>query len=431
MNTDELNQIRSIIKNIRDRDVSVMFSKEFPDTDLSQKLFYNYSASEFINLTNRIIEQLEVELQTDSSRFWPRSFYWHVIQGSVNHDLIKVLTNFDASIVANQWEQAGQLLELLIGFQITCGFWDRGARKLHSISKLKQKSLFIELEAKNEQINEVLKEIAALKAEYANQLSIRKADSQEVSEQLVLIKRHAEEISKLLNQAAGENGQLTQIVKDQNDYRDETKSHLSAISDIQNKLSDFQNEVKEKLHNAQSILEYITDKKEIVNKLAGTAGAGVLGQKFEARKVQLAWSSRYWLVGTILSVVAGGAWIGYAHSHFIKDGGELWKTIALNFGILVPAVFLIGFFARQFGRIRHFEEEYAFRSSVAMTASAFADLINADPEKHNTLITETVEKLYKLPVLLQERDNSGWLSQRGTERMVKATTELITAVKKP
>ena len=109
-----------------------------------------------------------------------------------------------------------------------------------------------------------------------------------------------------------------------------------------------------------------------------------------------------------------------------------WTTLALNFGLLLPAIFLVGFFGTQFKKVRHFEEEYAFRSAVAMTLGAFADRLKNVGTQHDALITETVEKLYRLPMLLQEREHgSGWFKQRAVERTLKTAVELVKEVKTP
>jgi hypothetical protein len=103
------------------------------------------------------------------------------------------------------------------------------------------------------------------------------------------------------------------------------------------------------------------------------------------------------------SFIAGAVWVGLAYKYLRKDGADVWQMVAMNFGLLVPAVFMVGWTMRQYGRERQFHEEYAFRSSVAMTLSAFADRLEGTSDGRSDLIRQTVERLYQMPLELSPR----------------------------
>ncbi len=274
--------------------------------------------------------------------------------------------------------------------------------------------------------------IEKLRGEQAAETAKRQADAATANTQLVTAKKDAEEINSLLNKATGVNGQITQIQRTQ-------KEHLDAIAAERVEIGKFKTETetaladaKSKLADSEKRLAHMEEKEDWVNELAGTAAAGVLGQKFEARMRQLSSASNWWLGGTVISVILAGVWLGLSHKYFMVPGSDIWTTLALNFGLLLPALFIVGFFATQFGKVRQFEEEYAFRASVAMTLGAFADRLKDSNEDHNRLISETVEKLYKLPVLLQEKEQgASWFQQKSVERTLKSAVELVKEVKTP
>lgn len=240
-----------------------------------------------------------------------------------------------------------------------------------------------------------------------------------------------EVVGTLLNQATSHQAAIEQILAQQKTNHATFVQELAEIAKSKQDLSEKLGQAADNLTQSEGRLAFMREKADWVSQLAGTAAAGVLGKKFEARMRQLNASAEIWAKATAWSVVAAAIWLFYCHTYLIIEGESVWATFALNFGLLLPAIFIVGFFAKQFGKVRHFEEEYAFRSAVAMTVSAFADRLADSPDERHKLIAETVEKLYRLPVLLQEKESHGWFSQRSTERMVKATTELVSAVKKP
>jgi len=432
MTPQEISQIRTNINQIRALNVPELLAKQFPAVDLAEHRFSNLTASQLITLMERVLTQYSDALDTPDAALLCKGFYWETAQQGMAHRHIVTVVQQLATYLSNkQWDAASQHLELAIGYLMQIGYWDRSSRKLQSVGKLRLSDLFQDLNTKVAQFREILVLCNNMSAEQKQAVAKRDADAAAVSGQLAQAQKQATAISDLVAKSTGQNGQLVQILTTQEANLAKTETELKAIAEGRTQLAGALKTASEKLTSSDERLKFMEEKAEWVNELAGTAAAGVLGQKFEARMRQLATASNWWLGGTIGSVILGAGWIGISHKYFMRSGGDVWLTLALNFGLLLPALFLVGFFAKQFGKVRQFEEEYAFRSSVAMTLSAFADRLAGDDNERNRLITDTVEKLYRLPVLLQEREPSGWFSQRSTERMVKATTELVAAVKQP
>jgi len=432
MTPPEIDQMREALQNIRQQSVPELIAAEFPNEDLTAKRFTNLTASQFISLLDRAVAQFTEAIEHPDAFLLCRGFYWETSQQGMSHrNVASVVQQLANLISAKNWAGASHQLELIIGYLMQAGYWDRSSRKLQSIGKLRQSELFMDLEAKARQFTEIQKQLNDLRAQQQQETTKREADAAAVASELSKAQKQAAEIETLVKTSTGQNGQLVQILSTQSENLEKAKVELKASQEIRAKLTEELRQAAEALSSSEARLKFMESKEAWVNKLAGTAAAGVLGQKFEARMRELSTASNWWLAGTILSVVAGAVWIGLAHKYFMQSGSDVWLTLALNFGLLLPALFIVGFFAKQFGKVRQFEEEYAFRSSVAMTLSAFADRLENDVAERNKLIADTVEKLYSTPVLLQEHEPDGWFTRRSTERMLKATTELVAAVKRP
>ena len=63
----------------------------------------------------------------------------------------------------------------------------------------------------------------------------------------------------------------------------------------------------------------------------------------------------------------------------------------------LPAVGLLLFAISQYVKERNFQEEYAFKSAVALTINSYADQLNEITNK-DKMIMESVTQIYKSPI---------------------------------
>jgi hypothetical protein len=432
MNQQELQQLKTHLQQLADCKTSEWLASQFPDTDLSARQLYNYTVSEWEGLVKRIVSIFQSHLDGPFIRHWPIQIHFYSqTLGNTTINVAQALNQIAAHIQSRNWDHAAYYTEAVIAYLIQMGAWGPTPRPWHVVDRARHHALFSDLELKEQQLRALIAEIQSLKAEQANLATQRAQETAQINSQLSQAQAHAGEISTLFTQATSHQATIDQILGQQKTNHAAFVQELAEIAKGKQELTEKLNQAADKLTQSEGRLSFMQEKADWVNGLAGTAAAGVLGKKFEARMRQLSQASKLWARATAGSVVAAAIWLYVSHTYLMIKGETVWTTFALNFGLLLPAIFIVGFFAKQFGKVRHFEEEYAFRSAVAMTVSAFADRLADSPQERNKLIAETVEKLYRLPVLLQEREPHGWFSQRSTERMVKATTELVSAVKKP
>lgn len=437
MNQQQRTNCLQLIDNIEQFDIAHLLAKRYPGEDLRTISFADTSAAEFLENSKRMASQFKIELSGSNAKWLPTGYNWDTAtQSNAHRQIYDVLNTFWSNFSSENWTEAAQYLELIIGYEILCGFWNKIPKLSVSENRVKQQRLLSDLSLSLEQSKAVIKRAEERDQELNSSIALRKIESEQMTELLAESTRHQQQISTLLNQSSASDGSLQQIVSNQQTNLNETKAQIAHLSEQMLSLDSSLKEAAEKLKESEARLNHMKDKEEWVNKLAGTAAASELGGKFEARKKELRMSSWFWLIGVIVSLVVSGAWLVKAHFWLwhesnLVDSSKIWLVVAVNLGLLAPVIFGVGFMIRQYGKERHYQEEYAFRSSVAMTLSAFADRLVEDKDERNKLIKETIEKLYRLPNLLEAQPSRSFFGPgKAIKDSIQAATEFVKEIKK-
>ena len=344
---------------------------------------------------------------------------------------INSLQQFANSLNGNSWPDAAVFLKVLIEYQVFCGFWDRGPRQLYSLTRLRREKVLKEIETRQRQVLATVADARGMMTQLRETVGAIKAAKDEVAEATGGIRKTAEEVGTLLAKSSGHNGRLEEMVNTEQARVEQADLHLKSATEGLSAVTTKANELGTLLAESEKRITNIKEKEALVNEIAGTAAAGLLGQKFEARRKELGRVCNWWLVGLTLALVVSAAWLWATHKYFHIDGVVFWEQLASNFGLMLPALFLVLFVAAQYLKERNFQEEYAFRASVAMTLKAFADEMVTGNAERNQVLRETVARLYQMPngLLAKEDENPASVSKAVTE-FLKGTTELVKEVKK-
>lgn len=436
MNQDQVTQIRQILDQIDQFKVGQVLAESYPSQDLKTVMFDELSAAEISELTQRVTCQFRTELDQHNARLLPTSFYWETAQiSNANRKIVEVFSQFLGYLQGRNWAACGQSLDLLIGYQMICGFWDRGSKTRYSANRARQQTLFSDLELQLEVMKQATKQADGRSSELTAIIQQRESESQQMAAHLAEGTRQQQQIATILNQCTTSDGSIQQILSSQQTNLTESKSLLTQLNERTQTLEGQIKDAAEKLLSSETRLKHMQDKEAWVNKLAGTAAAGELGGKFEGRATSLKHSAWGWLVGVLLVLVASSFWTLKAHdwlwSNVTVNASNVWFVLAANFGVLTPVLLGIGFVITQYGKERHFQEEYSFRAAVAMTLSSFADrLSESSPAERDKLIKETIDKLYALPHSLQPKAKDALLNDGKLKDNIGAVTDLIKAAKK-
>lgn len=145
-----------------------------------------------------------------------------------------------------------------------------------------------------------------------------------------------------------------------------------------------------------------------MNDLIGREVGASLFETFKQRKGELAPSIEFWKWSVPITAIATIVWILIL---FGLNGAENMslQTIIVDSIKALPAVGLLLFSISQYTKERNFQEEYAFKSAVALTINSYAEQLKHENNR-DKLIMESVTEIYKTPLRSthekEKRENS-------------------------
>lgn len=110
-------------------------------------------------------------------------------------------------------------------------------------------------------------------------------------------------------------------------------------------------------------------------------------------------------IASILSIV----WVYLVFTNFSSDLGMPWVNLVVNAVKTSPAWLLVEFCIAQYKKEREYQEQYAFKSAVAMTITSYSDMLSDN--KHDEisikerLLLQAVNNIYEKPTIVQEKKN--------------------------
>jgi ABC-type multidrug transport system fused ATPase/permease subunit len=260
---------------------------------------------------------------------------------------------------------------------------------------------------------------------------------------------HSEEITRLLTSSTDTNQQISGLLNQQNSNLETIKERIKEEKEIFDEFSADLKQLKESYteqisittkHNAtfEKQLETILDKSKtfderikVLNELIGKEGAVKLFNTFNDRKKELEEPVKNWakvVFGT--GIFALALIIGIFTNFFGLVGGYPtaidWHYLLINSLKSVPVMIVLYFAIKQYVRERSYQEEYAFRSAIALTVQAYGDIAGS---KKEDLISKAVENIYNMPTMMKERNGLFSFKTRQLTETLKELNETIKNVK--
>ena len=247
---------------------------------------------------------------------------------------------------------------------------------------------------------------------------------------LATIQEHRDNIIKMLQEAKESKNNVQ-------DIESEIKSFFQKIDDYKEKIESFIKETKEKVVDFETATKSILEKnqehqKEIDNQLQKAVGISLFST-FAKRKEQLSPSLWGWLFLIILSVIVTVVisyniindftnFISYIDS--MKNTAKIildtnssatlsnnienlnahisWMWIFLKMTLLLPLIYLISFATSRYSKERRLIEEYAFKSTISLALTPYADLIKKIEDegadsKYRDFLIASIENIFSVP----------------------------------
>ncbi|MCB9234782.1 MAG: hypothetical protein H6581_24225 [Bacteroidia bacterium] len=451
----DANQKEAIFKQIqsfKELDLDKLLGDVFPaKEDWDEKKIKYWSITELRALLPYVFETFELRLRQSDYHILP--FHNKVEEidtaDSVSNTLARIITYLNSGnceLVENE-------VRSLIQYATKFDFWQKDKVKMHPIAEKDIKILQNRLSILQEQIESLNKEqkekIDVLNRYQANWTSF--SQKQEVvASRIETLKvnseSHLKEIENFREEAIRKDEQMKNYVSQHEEHVGKIKETLRNWSEHLQKLGEkgekLINEIegseekpgllprmKANLSQSSAELEFFSDTHEYLDQLLASAVGASLFETFARRKEQLENPVKTWTWITLGMVVLAVVWVYlvFGNIWIFGDGPEGWIGFALDSIKIIPILFLVGFSVDRFRRERKYQEEYAFKSAVALTIKGYVDLIETQENKEK-LILESVQGLYKSPIY--QKTAKGIDPQEVLEVVKKSPELLIEILKK-
>jgi hypothetical protein len=269
----------------------------------------------------------------------------------------------------------------------------------------------------------------------------------QITNNLAKSNQEVKEISNLLNQSQKDNQQINSYLEQQKEKYTEIKKlfqiEQSIFEEFRKKSGELEDNINksltasdEKLKQSEEQLQFILGKKEDIVRLTGMAADGSLGSKFDERQNKLNKGIRFWRwavpVITLLAII-----YIFVIFNFFKPNSEIsiWVLLCISLLKTTPALFVLFWVFRQYVKERNIQEEYAFKSAVAMTITAYSDLLDDRDSSTNTsrqqMILNAIKEVHRAPRILDEKDlSSDGNVAKNVQETLKQILHLVQEIKK-
>ena len=137
------------------------------------------------------------------------------------------------------------------------------------------------------------------------------------------------------------------------------------------------------------------------------AADGSLGSKFDQRQITLSDGLSFWKWGVPLVTFLSVLWVIAVFTWLPTHTNNEWINLLVNLLKTTPAFILMGFVFSQYGKERNLQEEYAFKSAVAMTLTAYSGMLEKGDDAVNKtrqeMLLKSIQQVYLQPRIHPEK----------------------------
>jgi len=420
MNIPQRDQLIQIIEGFDVDELKASLAEYCKDEeDINATLINGIPVAYYLSLTTKVIKQLHQELEDSGYITLPTAYSYGGEIG--NGNLVSDLSSLISHINSENFNASTQFLLRLAHYQRVNGFWELNIRRTIKKSEKKITEETESLELQKIVIRERIEELKDIKSEaeqYKNNvLTFLNENSSQV-------KTLEAALQNLINQSDNINNMYTNASnvvekinsqlslgeskrKDIESLHDESKEELS---DIKSKLSEIKNENNDNINVFNALkssfeekLSFVEDKHSLfiernkyLDDLIGREVGASLFETFKQRKNELSPSVTFWKFAVPLLAFFCIVWV-FLLFHWSEPQQIDYKILLINSLKALPAIGLLLFGIAQYGKERNFQEEYAFKSAVALTLNSYAEQLLSDENK-DALILASVSSIYKSPI---------------------------------
>lgn len=451
MNINQKQTVIDSLEAINSTDIEQLLIAAYPsESDFSKINISKYNVAEFLFLFNKMISQLEEELKNGLGFLLPFTENYANDFGAVN--LQGDLSNIHSYLNSNQFAAIEPILDRLIHYQIKNGFWNKSEVKSHPVDLevLKKQKTLIDLNQKA--LDKNLIAYDELKTSLLTTISDFNVFINQKKQELILIatllstaNTQLIEINTIVSNATNKDTEIEGLVKNIKDKvitvsesiteydinftaikKDNSALKLELEITIVKALEDFK--------KSEEGIEFIESNRSEIVRLTGMAADGSLGSKFDQRQVTLAGGLSFWKWGvpavTILSIL----WVIIVFACLPAHKDNVWINLLISLLKTSPAFILMGFVFSQYSKERNLQEEYAFKSAVAMTLTAYSGMLEKSDDPTNKtrqeMLLNSIQQVYLQPRIHSEKPDKIYsINGKHLKEAIQTLSEAVKNIK--
>lgn len=439
MDKNQITDLITRIESIQNLDIDSTVAEIFKDQDISTITIGQFGVDEYVSTLKRLLKQFISEFEGNGYYLpFQYNFQNEFGNGNLQGDIQNLFNQISPKTHSNLNASVG-FINRLVYYQIANGFWDKSIRKVHKASEINLSELNEKLKFSQKQLQENFEslkgQLSSLNDEKKKlqEFIIQKnQELQQIANNLQSSNTNTSQINQLLNNSTATNEKINSVLNQQNQNLESQKKKSEAQDlyftkqketfdtlekTLNEKIKQIENHIVEfasKLEFVESKKEFFEERNNYLNELIGREVGASLFETFKQRKKELISPVSKWLWIVIgmsgLTFVAILAIFTNGFGFFGAIPTDFLPTILITNTIkTLPFFFLLFYSISQYNKERNFQEEYAFKSAVALTIKAYADIIQKSDLK-DELIMNSVNGIYKSPTIYKSRrtkeDNS-------------------------
>lgn len=433
MTKQELETIKDYLNELVKFDFDKYITDHFPNTQLGNVMFRECNAIEFKKLYKSIIKRFETLIHSDIAVMLPT----HYICKESSYDIVEVIEDLNKYLKRENNESIFDEIEKVFNYYVQFGNWDKNlvykpSFSQEDIDNLAEETQLIQtkLNQENEQLEGLINVYSELKKELDNKLAQSndcyktiKQKSKTATENDATIRSYLESSQANKNTIETLKTNITNLEQKISDnIEDYRKRFEEVITQNARSLS--------LIKEAEELQDEILSQRDTVENLIGAAADGSLGTHFKERKNQIQMNVITFTVLVIASLLFTAGWVLFVFKDFDSNSSD-WVHFVINVLRTLPAWFLVWWLIDRYTKERKLQEEYAFKSAIAMTMREHSKLLkdtdSGDIDKRDSqqiMLLKALENIYRNPDTRQDKEKDN-LTPKNVEGFLSKLIELI------
>lgn len=458
MNTAQRQNLLNIIEEFKKTDLESPFKEKFKNAESIDAIrFGDYSITELFSTSKKAVLLLEDFLEKNT---WQPLQYVNVIPSSYNNTLLDVVKRITDYFKTANYEQAAQMTNQLVQYEMRNGFWNKNKKTGAGINKATfdeiydQAKLTLEyVTTRGDILESLINNLEVEKVKFEGLMETQRQEidtirtNQTQAGEILTDMRIMQERASTTKQAIDTLNDkaddiITELEASQEQFEEQIKENSTIISDFKSSLANFQKDAEQKLQIIKENYDNVSTNANEVRKMMHFIKDGALAHSFNIRTRSIHKAVITWGIFSFFSAILMGAWIcivfTYLNTSVASDtvaensAAVILANLVINLGKTSPMVVLFGFSLSQYIKERNLQEEYAFKEAVAVTLTAYLDQLDGEEDEHKRmLLMNTVEKLYTKPVLAGEKGLSVSLSSKDIAEALKNLGNTLKVINNP